>query len=68
MESLYKIDLNLEKEYIDIIEQLLKIIFSYIFLLLVEGNIKPDVLSLLTYTLVGNLFYHLVFKKIIILE
>ena len=66
--SLYKLDLKIEKEYIDIIEQLLKVIFSYVFLLLVEGNIKPDVFSLLTYSLVGHLFYNLVFKKIIIFE
>lgn len=65
MESLYNIDLNLEGEYIDMIEHLLKIIFSYIFLLIVEGNIKPDIFSLLSYSVVGNLFYHLVFKKII---
>lgn len=68
MESLYKLDLKLEKEYVNMIEKLLKIIFSYIFLILVEGNIKPDVFSLLTYSLVGHLFYDLVFQKIIIFE
>lgn len=68
MESLYKLDLKIEKEYIDIIEQLLKVVFSYVFLLLVEGNIRPDVFSLLAYSLVGHLFYNLVFKKIIIFE
>lgn len=66
--SLYKLDLKIDKEYINIFEELLKIIFSFAFLILIEGNIKPDVLSLLAYSLVGNLFYHLVFKKIIIFE
>lgn len=66
--SLYKLDLKIEKEYINIIEQMLKVIFSYVFLLLIEGNVKVDAFSLLVYSLVGHLFYYLVFKKIIVFE
>lgn len=68
MESLYKINLNLEKEYLILIDKLLNIIFSYIFLILLEKNkdIKP--LSFLIYILAGNLFYDLVFKRIISFE
>ena len=68
MEALYNINLKIDREYINIFEQLLKVIFSYGFLFLIEGNIKPDILSLLIYSIIGNLFYYLVFKKIILFE
>lgn len=68
MISLYKLDLKLEKEYINILDQLLKILFSYIFIIIVEGNKSIDTFTLLTYNLLGLLFYNLVFKKIIIFE
>lgn len=68
MDSLYKLNLNINKEYIELIENLLKVFFTYIFLILVEGNIKPDVLTILVYSLLGHVFYQLVFKKLILLE
>lgn len=68
MESLYNLDLKLNEEYLLIIDNLLKVFFSYIFLILIEGNSKINAITLLTYNLVGVLFYNLVFKKIIKLE
>ena len=65
MESLYNLDLKLNKEYLVILDNILKVFFSYIFLILIEGNSKVNVVSLLAYNLVGVLFYNLVFKKIV---
>jgi len=64
MESLYNLDLKLNKEYLVILDNILKVFFSYIFLILIEGN-KVNAVSLLAYNLVGVLFYNLVFKKIV---
>jgi len=65
MESLYNLDLKLNKEYLVILDNILKVFFSYIFLILIEGNSKINAVSLLAYNLVGVLFYNLVFKKIV---
>ena len=65
MESLYNLDLKLNKEYLVILDNILKVFFSYIFLILIEGNSKINAISLLVYNLVGVLFYNLVFRKIV---
>lgn len=68
MESLYKLNFNINEEYLLIIDNIFKILFSYIFLILIEGNTNVNALTLLTYNLVGVLFYQLVFKKLIIIQ
>jgi len=68
MDSLYKFQLNLDEEYLSILNHIIKGFFSYVFLILIEGNTNVNAVTLLIYNLVGILFYNLVFKKIIIFE
>ena len=65
MKNLYQFDLGLDEDYLKLIDELLKIFFSFIFLILLEPIKKYSALSLLSYNIVGNIFYNLVFKKII---
>jgi len=68
MKYLYEINLGLDEEYLNIVDELLKIFFSLIFLVLLEPIKSYNALSLLSYNIVGNLFYNLIFKTIISLK
>tara|TARA_B110000285_G_C14984157_1_gene542952 strand:- start:374 stop:580 length:207 start_codon:yes stop_codon:yes gene_type:complete len=68
MKYLYEINLGLDEEYLNIIDELLKIFFSLIFLVLLEPVKKYNAVSLLSYNIVGTLFYNLIFKTIISLK
>ena len=68
MNKLYEIDLGLEPEYLKLIDELLKMFFSLIFLVLLEPVKKYNAMSLLSYNIVGSLFYNLIFKTIISLK
>jgi|ETNmetMinimDraft_8_1059916.scaffolds.fasta_scaffold86349_1 hypothetical protein len=68
MNKLYEIDLGLEPEYIKLIDELLKMFFSLIFLVLLEPVKKYNAISLISYNIVGTLFYNLIFKNVIIFK
>jgi len=68
MKNLYEIDLGLEEEYLKLIDEILKIFFSLIFLVLLEPVKKYNAISLLSYNIVGTLFYNLIFKNIILFK
>lgn len=65
MKNLYQFDLGLDEDYLKLIDELLKVFFSFIFLILLEPIKKYSALSLLSYNIIGNIFYNLIFKKII---
>ena len=65
MKNLYEINLGLEEEYLKLIDEILKMFFSLIFLVLLEPIKKYNAISLLSYNIVGTLFYNLIFKNII---
>jgi hypothetical protein len=68
MNKLYEINLGLEPEYLNLIDELLKMFFSLIFLVLLEPVKKYNAISLLSYNIVGTLFYNLIFKNIILFK
>ncbi|SUZ91044.1 uncharacterized protein METZ01_LOCUS43898 [marine metagenome] len=65
MKNLYQIDLGLDEDYLKLIDELLKIFFGFIFLILLEPIKKYSALSLLCYNIVGTIFYNLIFKNIV---
>jgi hypothetical protein len=68
MKNLYEINLGLEPEYLKLIDEVLKMFFSLIFLVLLEPVNKYNAISLLSYNIVGTLFYNLIFKNIILFK
>jgi hypothetical protein len=68
MKNLYEINLDLEPEYLKLIDEILKMFFSLIFLVLLEPVKKYNAISLLSYNIVGTLFYNLIFKNIILFK
>ena len=65
MKNLYQIDIGLDKEYLKLIDELLKVFFSFIFLILLEPIKRYSALSLFSYNIVGTIFYNLIFKNIV---
>jgi|TARA_B100001971_G_scaffold15258_1_gene11981 hypothetical protein len=65
MNNLYQIDLGLDEDYLKLIDELLKVFFGFIFLILLEPIKKYSALSLLSYNIVGTIFYNLIFKNIV---
>jgi len=68
MKNLYEINLELKEEYLKLIDEILKMFFSLIFLVLLEPVKKYNAISLLSYNIVGTLFYNLIFKNIILFK
>ena len=68
MKNLYEINLGLEPEYLKLIDEVLKMFFSLIFLVLLEPVKKYNAFYLLSYNIVGTLFYNLIFKNIILFK
>lgn len=66
--TLFTIALDIEQKYKDIIEQLLKIALMSIFVIVLHGFTNKSELTaweLFIYSIVGKLFYLLVFTEII---
>lgn len=66
--ALFTIALDIEQKYKDIIEQLLKIALMSIFVIVLHGftnNSELTAWELFVYSIVGQLFYLLVFTEII---
>lgn len=68
MKNLYEINLELKEEYLKLIDEILKMFFSLIFLVLLEPVKKYNAISLLSYNIIGTLFYNLIFKNIILFK
>jgi hypothetical protein len=65
MDPLYTINSGLNSEYLKIIDEIFKLFFSMIFMIMLEPIKKFNSITFLAYQLIGSLFYNLIFKNII---
>jgi hypothetical protein len=66
--SLINIKLPIEEEYKKIVEQYVMIICSMLFMIILEPTNQFNSITFMLYNILGMLFFHLVFKKIVTFE